>query len=72
VAISALPAPGTSAAYQRIPPGTYDLYLRQNATTNLLSGPTPITLAAGGIYGILSVNGADTATAQVRLFDDFL
>jgi hypothetical protein len=37
----------------------------------LLSGPTPISVLAGGIYGVLAVDGADTATAGVVLFDEF-
>jgi hypothetical protein len=45
--------------------------LRQNLATTLLSGPTRLTLAAEGIYGVLAVNGPDTATAGVVLFDDF-
>ena len=70
-ASAALSAPGTRSVYDGLPPGDYDLYLRQPSATALLSGPTRITLAAAGIYGVIAVNGADTATAGVELFDDF-
>jgi len=63
-------APGISD-YVPLPPGDYDLYLLQAGTTTVLSGPTKITVAAGGIYGALAVDGPDTATANVRLLDDF-
>jgi hypothetical protein len=70
-AAAALVAPGTRPNYDAFPAGEYDLYLRQPSTTTLYSGPTRITLAAQGIYGVLAVNGADTATAGVAFFDDF-
>ena len=66
-----LGTPGTTVNYLRIPPGSYDLYLRQTATTQMVSGPTRIVLDSRGIYGVLAINGADTATAVVTLFDDF-
>jgi hypothetical protein len=68
--ITSLLTPGLSA-YVPLPPGTYDLYLRQFAGLTILSGPTPVSLSAGGIYGVLAVDGPDTATAGVVLFDDF-
>ena len=52
-------------------PGEYDLYLYQYASPTLLSGPTRISVADGGIYGVLAVDGPDTATASVVLLDDF-
>jgi hypothetical protein len=52
-------------------PGEYDLYLRQSGTSTIVYGPTRLTLAAGGIYGVLAVNGPDASTADVVLFDDF-
>jgi hypothetical protein len=67
-----LPAPGAPATYGEVAPGDYDLYLRQAGTTTLLSGPTQISVASEGIYGVLAINGADTATAGVVLFDDFV
>jgi hypothetical protein len=71
LAYTTLLAPGAPTGYGELPPGDYDLYLRDAATAALLSGPTQITVAAGGIYGALAINGADTATAGVVLFDDF-
>jgi hypothetical protein len=52
-------------------PGSYELVLRENGTTNLIAGPLPITLAAGGLYSVLATNGADATTANIVLFDDF-
>jgi hypothetical protein len=68
--IASLTAPGVSTLFS-IAAGTYDLVLRQNGTTNIVAGPTPITVAGGGIYGVLAVNGADTATANVVYLEDF-
>jgi hypothetical protein len=68
--ITSLLSPGMSD-YIPLPPGDYDLYLRQFAGLTILSGPTPISVSAGGIYGVLAVDGPDTATAGVLLFDDF-
>ena len=69
--VAELPAPGATFSYAPLVPGDYDLYLRQNLATTVLSGPTRLTMAAEGIYGVLAVNGPDTATAGVVLFDDF-
>lgn len=62
---------GGLSGYVALPPGTFDLYLREFATDNILSGPLSVTIAAGGIYGVLAVDGPDTATAVPVLFDDF-
>lgn len=69
--LTALAAPGIAAAGSALAAGDYDLYLRQNGTTTLLSGPTRLTVAAEGIYEVLVVNGPDTATAGVVLLGDF-
>lgn len=53
------------------PPGDYELYIRQNGTTTVLSGPTPLTLAAGGVYGIVAVDSAAGGSIDPVLFDDF-
>lgn len=63
--------PPSAGDYLARGPGEYDFYLRQSGTNTIVYGPARITLAAGGIYGILAVNGADTATADVVLLDDF-
>jgi hypothetical protein len=68
--LSVLVPPGASPILPLVP-GSYELYLRQTSTTTYMSGPTPITISAGGIYGIIALNGPDTATATVVLFDDF-
>jgi hypothetical protein len=67
---ASLLAPGISGD-TLLPPGEYDLYLRQFFTATVVSGPTRITLGAGGLYGVLAVDGPDTATADVILLDDF-
>jgi hypothetical protein len=68
--VAQLFAPGVSD-YVPLYPDDYDLYLFQAGTPTVLSGPTRITVAAGGIYGALAVDGPDSATANVRLLDDF-
>ncbi len=68
---ASLAAPGVASAYTPLAPGEYDLYLYQSGTATLLSGPTRFTAAAGGIYSVLAVDGADTATVDVRFLDDF-
>ncbi|RPI60570.1 MAG: DUF4397 domain-containing protein [Lysobacterales bacterium] len=69
--VASLAAPGISSSYVPLAPGEYDLYLRQAGTVTLLSGPTRFTVAAGGLYGVLAVDGPDTATAGVRFLGDF-
>jgi hypothetical protein len=69
--VAQLFSPGVSS-YVPLYPGDYDLYLFRAGTPTVISGPTPISVAAAGIYGVLAVDGPDTATATVRLFDDFL
>jgi hypothetical protein len=68
--VATLGSPGASGQFT-VPPNTYDLVLRHNGTTNIIAGPQAITLEAGGLYGVLAVNGPDTATAGVVLLDDF-
>jgi len=69
--VNTLSAPAISE-FDSIPPGDYDLALRQNFTTTLLAGPMRITLAAGGIYSVLATNGASPTTANIVLLDDFV
>ena len=70
---SGLTTIGAPAIADYIPaaPLEYDLYLRLFGTSTIVAGPTRISLQSGGIYGVLAVDGPDTATAEVRLFDDF-
>jgi hypothetical protein len=63
--------PGTVGTPVEVLPGTYDLYVRLGATNTLLAGPLAVTLLERGLYGVLATNGADTATADVTLIDDF-
>jgi hypothetical protein len=69
-AVATLLAPGISD-YTPLSPGDYDLYLRNAATFAALAGPTRISVAAGGLYSVMAVNGPDTATAGIVLLDDF-
>ena len=64
-------SPVTAADYLPIGRGEYDLYLRQVGSTTVIGGPTRVTIATGGIYGVLATDGPDTATAGIVLFDDF-
>jgi hypothetical protein len=68
--IASLASPGAST-FVPIPPGEYDLILRGNNMTTILGGTTRVTLAAGGIYSALAINGTSTATAEIVLLDGF-
>jgi hypothetical protein len=70
-AFATLGTPGATGGYGNLAPGEYDLYLRRSDTLALLSGPTRLTLAGEGLYGVIAINGPDTATAAISLFDDF-
>lgn len=68
--LTTLGAQGGSAL-SSVAPGDYDLVLRDSVSAAILAGPLPVTLAAGGLYGVLAVNGPDAATARIELLDDF-
>jgi len=51
-------------------PGAYDLYFRETTTNTVRAGPIHVNLVSGGIYGILTLNGPDTATINVSFADD--
>ena len=51
-------------------PGEYDLLLRETSTNVVRAGPIHVNLVSGGIYGILALNGPDSATASVVFTDD--
>ncbi len=68
-ATTALVAPGVTD-YLYIKPGPYDLLFRETGTNAVRAGPIPVTLADGGIYGVLTLNGPDTATASLVFIDD--
>ncbi|HZF29908.1 MAG TPA: DUF4397 domain-containing protein [Gammaproteobacteria bacterium] len=67
---ASLLSPGGSAQLPVVP-GTYDLTLRQTATTTVVAGPIPITINRGGLYGVLATNNANGVSADVTLLDDF-
>jgi hypothetical protein len=67
---SVLAAPGISD-YMPLPEGDYDIYLQSTVTGAMLSGPTRITIAKGGVYSAMAVNGADPSTASLILLDGF-
>ena len=71
VPLATLFPPGI-APYSTLHAGDYDLYLRQAGTTTTLMGPTRISVAAGGLYSVLAVDGPDTATANAFFLDDFV
>jgi len=51
-------------------PGEYDLLLRETGTNTVRAGPIHVNLVSGGVYGILTLNGPDTATISVVFTDD--
>lgn len=67
---AAMTAPSITAYLAR-PPGDYEIVVRNSSTGATLAGPIPVTLAGGANYGALVTNGADTATVNVTLIDDF-
>jgi len=68
--IASLFSPGISS-YSTLHPGDYDLYLRQGGTLTTVMGPTRFHVDAGGIYGVLAIDGPDTATASALYLGDF-
>jgi hypothetical protein len=54
-----------------IPPGTYDLVLRDPTTSTIVAGPQSLTFEDGGVASILVTNGADPGTANVVLLQGF-
>ncbi len=56
--------------YLYITPGEYDLLFRETVTNTVRTAPTHVNLVSGGIYGVMTLNGPDTATASVVFIDD--
>jgi hypothetical protein len=54
-----------------VPPGTYELWMKGLDPLVVVAGPIPITINAGGIYGVLATNNASGVSADVKLLDDF-
>ncbi len=65
--------PGGSLPGLPIAEGDFEVTMREGGTQTVLAGPTPITLNAGGFYGILVTDSLATpgATVDVTLLDDF-
>ena len=53
-------------------PNAYDIVIRQAATGTVLAGPLRVTLEAGRNYGVLLLDGADAASVDIVLLDDFV
>ena len=70
-ATGTLVLPDSAVENHPFPAGDYDIMLRQNGSTTILAGPIPVTLAAGGVYGIAAVDSAAGGSLDVVLFDDF-
>src|SRR5690606_2158893 len=65
-----LAAPGMTTRFVYAP-GDYELYARQ-PHGNGPAGPVPVTLEGGGIYSLLTANGAVTGTVDVVFLEDFV
>ena len=65
--------PGSSLPGLPIAQGDFEVTMRDSGTATVLAGPTPITLNAGGFYGILITDSvsAPGATVDLTLLDDF-
>jgi hypothetical protein len=70
VPLSVLSAPDGSAQLNLLP-GDYQLALRLTGTTTILAGPIPITIAGGGIYGVLATNNVNGVSVDITLLHDF-
>lgn len=53
-----------------LPPGDYEITMEAPDHT-IVFGPTLLTLAGGGNYSVLTIDGADATSADVVYFDDF-
>jgi hypothetical protein len=69
VPIASLAAPGGSEQIP-LPPGKYDLVLQDLSTSTTVAGPIPITINAGGLYGVLATNNANGVSVDVTLLDE--
>ena len=68
--LASVAAPGGSSQFP-LPPGTYNLVLENLDTASVVAGPIPITINAGGVYGVLATNNPNGVSADVTLLDDF-
>jgi hypothetical protein len=67
--LTVLAAPAVTD-YLYLTPGEYDLLFRETGTNTVRAGPIHVNLVSGGIYGVMTLNGPDTATATVVFIDD--
>lgn len=51
--------------------GDFEVVVRPQGTTNIVAGPTPITLKDAGIYGIVLTDNPNGTTIDMTLIDDF-
>lgn len=65
-----LPAPRMTARLS-FPPGDYDLIARE-LEGEVVGGPTPVTIDAGGVYSVLTINGEVGGTVDFVYFEDFV
>lgn len=70
IPLASIAAPGGSDQFP-VPPGTYELWLKGLDPLVVVAGPIPITINAGGVYGVLATNNASGVSADVTLLDDF-
>ncbi len=57
----------------RIPlvPDNYDFWVRDPLAATVVAGPIDLSLADGGVYGILLADGPGDGTVEIVYFDDF-
>ncbi len=61
------PSGGTRTPYA---PGDYELTIREPIANNVIFGPQPYTLAAGGVYTMVALDSGDGTNASVLFVDD--
>jgi hypothetical protein len=62
---------GSSTGYRAFDAGDYELIIAGFGGDTPVAGPIPIQLATSGVYSAIVLDGIDTGTAEVFLFDDF-
>jgi hypothetical protein len=68
--VAVVAAPSISQ-FAGLVPADLELTVRDADTSTIVAGPTPVTLAAGGLYGILALDSVGGSTVDIVLFDDF-
>jgi hypothetical protein len=67
--LSGLAAPAMTD-YLYLTPGEYDLLFRETVTNTPRAATIHVNLVSGGIYGVIALNGPDTASVSVAFIDD--